>query len=78
VLPFLLGEDLVARVDVKAERDRGTLRVRGAFIEEGQDPAHVASELAQELTLMASWLGLKRVRIGRRGNLCSALREALR
>jgi len=78
VLPFLLGEDLVARVDVKAERDRGTLRVRGAFIEEGQDPAHVAPELAQELTLMASWLGLKRVRIGRRGNLCSALREALR
>ncbi len=78
VLPFLLGQDLVARVDVKAERDRGTLRVRGAFIEEGQDPAHVAPELAKELTLMASWLGLKRVRIGRRGNLCSGLREALR
>jgi hypothetical protein len=65
-------------VDVKAERDRGTLRIRGAFIEDGQDPAHVAPELAAELKLMAEWLGLKRVRVGRRGNLCSALREALR
>ncbi len=78
VLPFLLGEDLVARVDVKAERDRGTLRIRGAFIEDGQDPEHVAPELAAELKLMADWLGLKRVRVGRRGNLCGALREALR
>jgi|TARA_B100000959_G_scaffold278120_1_gene335879 hypothetical protein len=78
VLPFLLGEELVARVDVKAERERGTLRVRGAFIEEGQDPVRVAPELASELVLMADWLGLKRVRVGQRGNLCSTLREALR
>jgi hypothetical protein len=78
VLPFLLGEDLVARVDVKAERDRGTLRIRGAFVEDGQDPERVAPELAAELKLMARWLGMKQVRVGRRGNLCSALREALR
>lgn len=78
VLPFLLGEDIVARVDVKAERDRGTLRVRGAFIEDGQEPDRVAPALAEELELMAGWLGLKRVRVGRRGNLCGPLREALR
>ncbi|MDA1257094.1 MAG: winged helix DNA-binding domain-containing protein [Chloroflexi bacterium] len=78
VLPFLLGEEIVARVDIKAERDRGTLRVRSAFIEDGQDPGHVAPELAAELELMAEWLGLQRVRVGRRGNLCGALREALR
>jgi uncharacterized protein YcaQ len=78
VLPFLLGEDLVARVDVKAERDSGTLRVRGAFFEDGQDPERVAPALAAELKLMARWLGMKQVRVGRKGNLCSALREALR
>ncbi|MBT3941105.1 MAG: winged helix-turn-helix domain-containing protein [Chloroflexi bacterium] len=78
VLPFLLGEDIVARVDVKAERDKGTLRIRGAFFEEGNDPEYVARELATELELMASWLGMKRVRVGRRGNLCNALRAALR
>ena len=49
VLPFLLGEEIVARVDVKAERDKGTLRIRGAFIENGQDPVRIATELAKEL-----------------------------
>ena len=77
VLPFLLGEEIVARVDVKAERDKGTLRIRGAFIENGQDPVRIATELAKELEMMASWLGMKRVRVGRRGNLCNELRDAL-
>ena len=78
VYPFVLGEDLVARVDLKAERERGILRVKGAFLEEGHDSEYVASNLADELRLMAGWLGLKRVVVGQKGDLIPALRRALK
>ena len=48
VLPFLLGEELVARVDLKSDRQAGVLRVQGAYAEEGADPAEVAAELAAD------------------------------
>ncbi len=77
VLPFLLDGELVARVDLKAQRDAGTLRVQAAHIEDGRNPSHAAAELAAELRLMADWLGLERVRAERRGNLARELRAAL-
>ena len=78
VYPFVLDDDLVARVDLKAERDKSVLKVKGAFAEEGQDQENVAANLADELRLMASWLGLKRVVAGRKGNLIPELRSALK
>jgi len=78
VYPFVLGEDLVARVDLKADRPKGVLRVKSAFIEAGHDHDYVASNLADELNLMAEWLGLKRVVAGRKGDLIPALRSALK
>jgi uncharacterized protein YcaQ len=77
VFAFLLGDDLVARVDLKADRKAGTLRVPGAFLEEDRDPLHVAGELALELKAMADWLGLDEISIGQRGDLTAALRKAL-
>jgi uncharacterized protein YcaQ len=77
VLPFLLGEALVARVDVKADRAAGALLVHAAFAEPGA-PAETASVLADELTRFAAWLGLERVVVGRRGDLSRALRACLR
>lgn len=77
VWPLLLDGELVARVDLKADRATGALQVPGAFLEDGRDPGRVAPALAAELVTMAGWLGLSRVDVGRRGDLAAALRAAL-
>jgi uncharacterized protein YcaQ len=73
VLPFLLGDRLVARVDLKADRQAGLLRVQGAFAEPAVDRAAVAAALADELALMAGWLELDAVVVADRGDLAAGL-----
>jgi len=73
VYPFLLGERFAARVDLKAERTRGVLKVNSAWLEPGQEAAQVAAELHMELKAMACWLGLSDVEVTPRGDLGSAL-----
>jgi hypothetical protein len=78
VLPFLMGDRLVARVDVKLDRLAGRLLVPGSWIEDHADRASVAPALAAGLRALASWLGADAVRIGRRGNFARPLALALR
>ena len=69
VYPFLLADRFVARVDLKADRAEGVLRVNSAWVEPGQNSTHVAAELMKELETMAAWLGLSAVQVLPRGDL---------
>jgi uncharacterized protein YcaQ len=60
VLPFLYGDTLVARVDLKADRAAGVLRAHAIHWEPGAPP-EARSALNRELASMASWLGLSAV-----------------
>jgi len=73
VLPFLLGDQLVARVDLKAERASGTLHVLAAFAEEHAPPA-TAYALWEELHRLADWLRLEKIVVASRGDLARGLR----
>ena len=76
VLPFLMDERLAARVDLKADRQAGVLRVQAAYLED-HVPDGVPERLATELTLMSQWLGLDDVVVHKRGDLAPALRRIL-
>ncbi|MGH6792659.1 MAG: winged helix-turn-helix domain-containing protein, partial [Methyloceanibacter sp.] len=77
VLPFLFGERLAARVDLRADRKIGRLKVEGAFAEPKVDPVRLIPALAGELLLLAEWLGLEQLKCGRRGDLIAPLKRAL-
>jgi hypothetical protein len=75
VLPFLLNEELVGRVDLKADRANRALLVQSAWAEPGVNEGEVAAELAEELRLMASWLELDRIEVTGRGDLGPVLQR---
>jgi uncharacterized protein len=77
VLPFLLGDKLVARVDLKADRRQSALLVPVVTAEPGVGHRDAAAELAEELRLMADWLELDQVVVDGKGDLAPALKRAL-
>jgi len=78
VLPFLLGDELVARVDLKADRQAGVLVVQAAHREPGHRPGEIVGPLAGALVEMADWLGLGGVAVRRNGDLSGRLAGAVK
>jgi uncharacterized protein len=76
VLPLLVGDAIVARVDLKADRQSGALKVQAAHLEPGADSGVAAEALAGELGLMRDWLDLSRVAVNGRGDLAPHLEAA--
>ncbi|MET0533061.1 MAG: crosslink repair DNA glycosylase YcaQ family protein [Steroidobacter sp.] len=78
VLPLLLGERIVGRVDLKSDRQAGCLQVKGGSIEAGVKLNSVVAPLQEQLTQLAQWLGLEKfVVTSRRGELMKALSSRL-
>ena len=77
MLPFLLGDRLVARVDLKADRKLGRLQVLSVHQEPGVDRPRVVEALAGELALLAEWLGLVRIHVAEAGDMASSLRAVI-
>jgi uncharacterized protein YcaQ len=73
VFPLLVGDRIVGRFDLKADRAAGLLRVQAAWAEPTADPCTVADAARAELTRMADWLGLGGIAVAERGNLAARL-----
>lgn len=77
VLPFRLGDRLVARVDLKADRRNKALWVKSAHPEYGIDEGETAAALARELCALADWLGLHSVEVVSRDAFTKSLAGSL-
>jgi len=73
VLPLLVGDELVGRFDLKADRATGRLLVQAAWIEPGADLESTLGGAVTELRRMARWLGLSEIVVAARGNLAGEL-----
>jgi len=78
VLPFLLDDQIVARVDLKADRKNSQLLVQGSYLEDDADEGRTAAELAAELQELADWLSLEKVTVANKGDLAPALQNHFR
>ena len=77
VLPFILGDNIVARVDLKAHRDHSQLEVKGAWLEADANIEHTAGALTASLCQLASWLDLNEIMVTGRGVLPEQLSAGL-
>jgi uncharacterized protein YcaQ len=74
VFPVLLGDQLVARVDLKADRKNSSLQLLGAWSEPGHPASEIAEPIRHELDTLRRWSHLDDLTISPNGDLAPALR----
>lgn len=77
VLPFRLGDRLVGRVDLKADRQNRALLVQAAYPEAGTSEEDTVMALAQELRALADWLRLEAIKVVSRDRFSRSLARSL-
>jgi uncharacterized protein YcaQ len=77
VLPWLHGDGIKARLDLKSDRQARRLLVQSAHVEDHADPDEIAAPLMADLEAMAKWLDLDGVTVKGRGKLAGALSSQL-
>lgn len=78
VLPFLLDERIVARVDIKADRKNSKLLILACHEEKDIDQERVIRKLAVELRSLAAWLDLAAIKVSRRGKFARGLADCMK
>ena len=76
VLPFRVGDDIVARVDLKADRQSGALLVLATHKEPGTEPSTCVDHLVRELRALANWLELGDICVTRMNDFSRSLAAA--
>lgn len=77
VFPLLVGDEIVGRFDLKADRAAGQLLVQASWVEGDADPDVAVVAAVAELREMARWLGLERIVVRPRGDLADRLERAV-
>lgn len=77
VLPFRVGDQVVARVDLKADRQSGKLLVLAAHDEPGSDRSNCVAHLGRELHALAAWLELDEINVTRMNDFSRGLARAM-
>lgn len=76
-LPVLVGDRIVSRIDLKADRAASVLRVQSAWWEPHAHPNADAEQIAEEIVRATVWQGLERISVSRWGDAVDALAAAL-
>ena len=77
VLPVMVDGDLVARMDVKTDREADVLRIKSCFAEEGHVNAQTAERVAEAVRDLRSFVGSSSIEVEKRGDLASLLSEQI-
>jgi uncharacterized protein YcaQ len=74
-LPLLHNGELIARLDLKSNRQQKTLQVQSSWVEESKVSKFPKSAVTKHLSHIAKWQGLKEIELAKKGNVSLEVRS---